>query len=190
MGAALLPLAIASTAFSAIGDIQKGIAGQNAANYNAEVARQNAIHAVEVGQVKAMNVGLRAAATGGRIKAAQAANNVNVNTGSAVAVQQGQREAGAVDQANTSNDALTQAYGYQAQSNLDKYQGKAAIAEGITGALGDIAGGASKWGGGLGDSSSTASPLGQSLQNSAGTGGGNFMGVDQLGPGGPDVGYS
>ncbi len=167
MGAALLPLAIASVAFSAIGELQKGIAGQNAANYNAEVARQNSIHAVNAGEARATDVGMKSAAEGGRIKATQAANNVNVNTGSAVKVREGQRMAGNVDQRRTTNDALVQAYGYQAQESLDKYQGKAAMAEGVTGALGAAAGGAAKISG-FGGAPSTASPLGLSLQSSAG----------------------
>lgn len=165
MGVALPFMAVASTLFSAAGQIQQGIAGQQAGNYNAEVARQNAVHAVAAGQVKATNVGLKSAAEGGRIKAAQAANGINVNTGSAVQVQSDQRRAGAVDQTNTNNDALVQAYGYKAQGELEKFKGKTAMTQGILGAAGTLAGGASKFGDAFG--SSTPSKLGQSLQDSA-----------------------
>lgn len=169
MGAALLPLMIASTAFSVIGSLQQGIAGKAAGDYNAEVARQNAIHAERAGQARAMNVGLKSAAEGGRIKAAQAANNVNVNTGSAVEVQKGQRMAGAADQTNTTNDALVQAYGYKAQEGIEKYKGNAAMAQGVVGALGAATGGAAKIAGGDFFGSSSGSSTGQALQSSAGS---------------------
>lgn len=152
--------------FSALGSIQQGEAAQNSANYNAEVARNNATHAVLAGQAQAMDVGLQSAATGGRIKASQAANGINVNSGSAVAVQKGQREAGEVNQANTVNNSLVTAYGYKAQAGLDVYQGKTAMIAGEIGAAGDIAGGIQQFAG-LGGGSSTASPTGQALQSSA-----------------------
>ncbi len=166
MGVALPFLAIASTVIGAVGQIQQGMAAKQAGDYNAEVARQNAIHAERAGQAKATDVGLRSAAEGGRIKAAQAANNIDVNTGSAVSVQSNQRAAGQVDQTNTNNDALVQAYGYKAQGELEKAKGQSAMVGGFLGAAGTLAGGASKWGGEVFGGSSP-SKLGASLQSTA-----------------------
>ncbi len=168
MGAALPFFAVASVALSALGQVTQGIAGKRAGDYNAVVARNNAVHAVRAGQAQATNVGLRSAAEGGRIKAGQAANNISVNDGSALKVQEGQRAAGAVDQTNTNNDALIKAYGYQAQGELERSKGNAAMTQGILGAAGTLAGGASKFGDVFG--SSTPSKLGQSLQDTAAAG--------------------
>lgn len=163
----------ASAGISALGSLTQGIAGQQAADYNATVARQNAAYAVQVGRVKAEDVGLKSAAEGGHIKAVQAANNIDVNSGSAVKVQASQRAAGRVDAINTMNDALVKAYGYNAQAALDKSQGQADLVGGIFGAAGDVAKGVANIAGAAGDSSdvqtmsSTASPMGAALQATA-----------------------
>lgn len=62
-----------------------------------------------------MSTPLSAAATGGQVKAAQAANNIDVNTGSAVAVQQGTRQAGYLNTETVMNNAELAAYGYRTQ---------------------------------------------------------------------------
>lgn len=110
-------------ATTAVGDVEGGIAQGNAAHYQAQVAKnnatienQNAEYAAEAGGAQGQMVGQRAAATGGRIKAGQAANGINVNTGSAEAVQEGARQAGQLDVLTTENNALLEAYGYKTQS--------------------------------------------------------------------------
>src|ERR1700687_617350 len=86
---------------SAVGTISAGMAQKNAMDYQAQVAannaiiaQQNATYAIEAGQSKAATQSLKEAETGGEIKAAMAANNVDVNTGSNKAVQVSQREVG------------------------------------------------------------------------------------------------
>ena len=59
---------------------------------------------------------MKSAAASGRLKAGQAANGVDVNSGSAVAVQSGQRKAGLLDTATVANNAELQAYGYRSQA--------------------------------------------------------------------------
>jgi hypothetical protein len=160
--------AAVAAGFTALSKVSEGIAAKNAGNYNAEVARQNAIHAVQAGRARVENVGLKNAAVGGHIKAVQAANNVDVNSGSAVDVQKSARMAGNVDVVNTMNDALIEAYGYNAKSTLDKYGAKTAEIGGYLGAAGAIAGAAGDiFGGGgatgVGNASSTSSSLGSAL---------------------------
>lgn len=59
---------------------------------------------------------MKNAATAGSIKAAQAANGVDVNSGSNADVQASQRELGELDTETTENNALLQAYGYSSQA--------------------------------------------------------------------------
>jgi len=85
------------------------------ATNNAIIAGYNATEAEQAGQTQAFVTGQQAAATGGRIKAAQAANGIDVNSGSAVKVQQGAREAGTLNQETVLSNAELQAYGYRTQ---------------------------------------------------------------------------
>lgn len=124
--AAVLPLILtaASTAVAAGGAIASGQASANAAKYNAQVARNNAVEAGQAGSAQAEEAGLKAAQNLGRIRAIEGANNIDPNSGSAVKVQEGAREAGTIGQQATENNALLQAYGYNAQSTLDTAQAK------------------------------------------------------------------
>ena len=85
-----LPLAAAGTAISAIGAIGQGASNAAQARYQAQVAannavtaQQNANYAIAAGQTEGTNAGLRERATGGRLTTELAANNLDVNTGSA-----------------------------------------------------------------------------------------------------------
>lgn len=137
---------------STVGDIEGGIAQGNAAHYQAAVAanneyvaKRNAGYASQVGQVRAADLGLHNAAVGGRIKAAQGASGIDVNTGSAVDVQAGQRQAGQLDVLTEENKAILQAYGYrtqassfEAQSALDEAEAQQAPIAGAYKGLGDL----------------------------------------------------
>lgn len=151
-------------ATSAVGAISQGEATGNEAKYqaqiatnNAQIAKQNAQYSAEAGSEQATIEGLKSANAGGRIKASQAANNVDVNSGSALKVQQGQRQAGYLDTLTAENNALLQAYGYKAtaasdtaQAALDTQESEEAPIAGDIGAAGSLLGNASslgfKWG--------------------------------------------
>jgi hypothetical protein len=105
------------------GQAFQATAAGEAAAYQAQVAANNAIIAgynasesEQGGNTQAYVAGQQAAATGGRIKAAQAANNIDVNSGSAVKVQQGARQAGTLNQETVLSNAELQAYGYRTTS--------------------------------------------------------------------------
>lgn len=119
-------LAIAGLAGGAVsggGALLGGLAQGNASSYQAAVARnnatianQNADYAEEAGQAQADATARKGAATGARIKTAQAANNIDVNTGSAKRVQAGQRETAQLDTETVLNNAALTAYGYRSQA--------------------------------------------------------------------------
>lgn len=124
-----------------IGSVVSGIGQYNAANYqsqvaanNAQIAAENAKRAVEAADIQATNQGLKNRGTLGAIKAAQAGNNIDVNSGSAAKVQQSQAELGQLDQLTIRNRGKVEQYGYegqqmayQAQSKLDQMQGQTAL---------------------------------------------------------------
>ena len=128
--AAIAPvLGLVGAGVSAVGSIEQGQAQSNAATYQAQVAQNNAIieqqnaqYAVEAGQAKAQATSLKGAATSGKLKTAQAANNIDVNSGSAVNVQQSQRETNELDPETVLNNAELQAYGYRSQAVNDTAQ--------------------------------------------------------------------
>lgn len=139
-------LAIGSAVFGAVGTLAEGQAQANAANYNAEVARMNAAHASAAGSQQATMESLKGAAIGGQLKAQQSANNVDVNTGSALKVQQGQREASELNAATTENNALLEAYGYKSQAALDSAEAQQAVEGSWFKAAGGLLGDASSLG--------------------------------------------
>ena len=166
---------------SAVSTVFGGIAQANAASYqaqvaenNAQIARQNATYALQAGTTKQQQAALRAAEEGGAVKTALAANNVDVNTGSAVDVEAGTRTKGAMNQSIIANDAELQAYGYRSQATGFEAQAgldRATAAEAPIGAVLSAGGGllsnyaavGPNWSGGLGSSLSpgqTTSPIG------------------------------
>lgn len=100
-----------------------GIAARNQANYRAAIAKnnetaalQNAARAEQAGNVQAEAQGRKGAARLGRIKAEQAASGLNVNQGTPVDVQAGQREMSQLDTETVLNNAQLHAYGYRTQA--------------------------------------------------------------------------
>jgi len=160
---------------SAAGTLSSAYSSANAANYQAAVASNNAItqrnnakYSEEAGRVQATSQGLKAAQAGARVKGAQAANGIDVNTGSAVDVQEAVREQGALDTDTVMHNANMKAYGYRVQADnsdaeavLDRGKADSAITGGYLGAAGSLLSSASsiggKWGGGGGGSGSSIS---------------------------------
>ena len=123
MAAALPIAALAGAGISALGTYEQGQASSNAASYQAAVAKNNAIiaernaaHAEQAGEAQATATSLKGAAIGGKIKGAQAANNIDVNSGSARDVQVSEREKSQLDTETVLNNAELQAYGYRSQA--------------------------------------------------------------------------
>jgi len=104
------------------GALSATAAGETAA-YQAQVARNNAIiagynatEAEQAGEQQAFATSMTGAQTGAKIKTSQAANNIDVNTGSAVKVQESEREVAQLNTETVINNANLQAYGYRNQA--------------------------------------------------------------------------
>lgn len=141
----------------AVGNLVEGFAGGQAADFqaqiarnNAEIARYNAQSATEVGNAQAFNSMLKTRAQVGYTKAAQAASGIDVNSGSAVDVQASERMLGMLDALTIRSNAARAAYGYQAEAGnkmaeakMFKKRGKMSRITGIMNASGTILEGAS-----------------------------------------------
>jgi hypothetical protein len=143
-------IAAAGLAVGAVSSVAGGIASSNAASYQGAVATnnsiiqgQNATAALQAGNNNAFDMSLANAGAAGKLKAGQAANGINVNSGTAVNVQASQRE---VQQQNVgtslANTART-AYGYrvgsmsdQAQAQLDSMNSENDLIGGVLGGVG------------------------------------------------------
>lgn len=97
------------------------------AENNATIARETGTRTVEAGEVGATIEGLKTAGLVGRIKANQGANNIDVNTGSAVGVRADAATAGKFSAETVLSNAQLQNWGYrnqaaqfQTQANLDR----------------------------------------------------------------------
>lgn len=125
---------IAGAGISAVGAISGGIASRNAANYQAQIAKnnaviaeQNAVRTEQAGIVSAENQSRKGAAKLASMKVAQAANGVDVNTGSAVDVQAGQRQTDQLDTETVLSNSNLHAYGYRTQR--DNFESEAKLDE-------------------------------------------------------------
>lgn len=114
---------------AAVSSIQSGNQGAASARYNAQVAannaetaKQNANFAGQEGDANAGIEQIKTRANVGSIKASQAANGIDVNTGSAVDVRSSAAEIGELNALNIRSNAARQAYGYQTQANSDVAQ--------------------------------------------------------------------
>lgn len=120
---------IAGAADQSSAAIAQGNAQREAAQYRAQVARNNAAAAegnaqyvLQAGRVEGYNQGMKNRAHLASVKAAQAASGVNVNTGSAVDVRATEAATGRFEQENIEHNAALKAYGYRRQAQEDRSQ--------------------------------------------------------------------
>ena len=123
MGPVLPILAVAGSVASAGASVYQGYAASANAQYqaqvarnNATIARQNADYAMKSGEQQAQMVQLRGASIAGGIKNAQGGSGVNVNSGSYSDVRQSQELTSTLDTATTINNAELKSYGYRTQA--------------------------------------------------------------------------
>jgi len=128
-GPAIPFLTVAAIGAQALGSIAQGKQQAASAKYNAAIqennatiARQNATFAGQEGAANAAIEQQKTRATVGAIKTAQAANNIDVNTGSAVDVRSSASELGELNAINIRSNAARSAYGYQTQASSDEAQ--------------------------------------------------------------------
>jgi hypothetical protein len=150
-------LAAVGTAATVAGAEQQASSQAQAAAYQAQVAANNqatanqmASQAVQRGEANATTQEMKTRATVGAITAAQAANNVDVNTGSALDVKTGAEETGQLDALTIRSNAAREAYGFKtegvnfaADAGLLEQKSQQAIEAGDIAAAGSLLGGAS-----------------------------------------------
>lgn len=124
-----IALGAIGAAVSTVGLVAQGESASKSANYSAQVARnnaviaeQNAAYSAQAGTVAATASSQRGAANLAKIKVAQAAGNIDVNSGSATAVRASQAETNKLDTETTAHNALLSAYGYRTQATSDTAQ--------------------------------------------------------------------
>lgn len=145
-----------SMAMTVVGGVVSGLGAQrqdqeqaNAANYNAAVARNAATFAQQQGEVQAQAKDRQTAALIGRQRAVYAAGNLDVNSGSPLDIQSDTAQIGRLDSLTIRNNAAREAYGYQANANLDTASAENYQTAGDTALLGSLIGAGtsvgSKW---------------------------------------------
>ncbi len=141
---------LAGTGLKVAGQLQGGAYQAQVARNNAKIATQNAEYERVVGQDRAAISSMKGAQKSGAVKAAQSANGVDVNSGSAVDVQAGEREADTLDTETILNDSELAAYGYTTQAKNFEGQADQEESSATFDALGTLASSAgqlaSKWG--------------------------------------------
>ena len=117
-----VPLLIGSTALSAVGAISQGNQLAAMANYqsqvaanNAKIAGQYAALATQTGEAQVYQEGLKQRQEQQAITAGIASGGINVNTGSAADVRESGRELGMLDVETVRQQAAIQAYGYKTE---------------------------------------------------------------------------
>lgn len=101
------------------------------AKNNAEIARMAGARVVQAGEVKADTTSLATAGKVSKIKANQAANGIDVNTGSAVDVRADATASGHADAETALSDAKLANWGYRTQAGTYEEQAGLDVAQGV-----------------------------------------------------------
>lgn len=140
-----------------IGSIKQGEAQKAQANYNASVAAANAqiaknkaAMAGAAGTAQTEQASLETRAKVGGIVAAQAAGNIDINSGSALDVRSSAKQLGELNALTVRSNAARTAYGYQTeaasetgQESLYRSEARNAMPAAELNAFGNVLGGAS-----------------------------------------------
>jgi len=120
---------LAGGVLSAFGGAKTGAAQQQMYNYraqvsriNADIDRQNAAWARQKGEQETVQYGLQAAQRMGKIRAAQGASGLDVNSGSNAKVQESQKAITRMDTSTIRSNAAKVAYDYETKATMDENQ--------------------------------------------------------------------
>lgn len=148
MGSLLVGATVAGAALSAYGSYQSGQAQKEAANYQAKMDRQRASMAEQQGFVEQSKADKQFAQQMGYARTAQAGSVLLESAGSSSAdYALSAASEHAAEKAMIAQNAGMQAWGYSAQSELTKYQGKMAAQAGLFNAGGSLLSGIGQAGG-------------------------------------------
>lgn len=148
---------IAAGVVDAGGAIYSAAAEQGAANAqkriartNAAISEANASRVMQLGEIEAARFGMKAKAQAGAIKTHQAAAGVDVNSGSAVDVQESHQALSMFDSMTIRSNAAREAYGFKVKAHdfrneaaMAKARANSAMISGSINALSSLLSGAS-----------------------------------------------
>lgn len=134
----------AGAAMSAYGSLQQGKAQAAAANYEAQVAQNNARLALENGAVQEQAQRQQMQGLIGQQRAAYAASGVALDSGSALGVIEGTARQGELDALTIRADARQQAQNFRSQATMGRFSARNAKTSGMLGAVGSLLGGATQ----------------------------------------------
>lgn len=117
-------------------EFQSGMMGQNA-NFKLRTADET----INAGNTSADWQRVRAGQAVGTQRSAQAANGIDVNSGSAAQLQDDTAMLGELDALTIQNNAAREAYGYRVQAKQDILNASQTVQNGKTAAKGSILGG-------------------------------------------------
>lgn len=160
IGAASLALGAISAGVGVVGAQASAKAQSENANYQAQVAKndqiiasQNAEFSIQAGQAKAADEALKNRQKQGAVLTGLAANGLDVNSGTPLAVEDTEKETGALGTQRVIDASSLQAYGYRSQGSnfgatagLDTAEASQATTAGNLAAAGGLIGGASSVG--------------------------------------------
>lgn len=139
-----IALAVAATAMTAIGQVRQGQAAKAAADYNAQVANNNAAVAEQQAQSQAMVQGRRASMQNGALLANMAANGVDATEGSPLDILSQSAANAEMDRQNIVYNGRVKAQSLRNQAQLDTFQGETAQTNGWMSAASTVLSGGSK----------------------------------------------
>ncbi len=129
VGGAGIGASVGGTILSVLGAKQTGEAQQQQFGYQAGMARvakqvalQNKDYALTTGETENRMYGMRAGNVMGKIKAAQGASGLDIGSGSAVKVREGQQLVTNMDEATIRANTARKAYGYDVEAAQDEAQ--------------------------------------------------------------------
>jgi hypothetical protein len=140
-------LLIAGAAMSAIGALSAASAQKNAADYNADVAKRNALIARQQASANEAAQRRDASRALGKMRAGYGASGVVGSEGTPLDVLEDSVATAELDALNIRYSGELEAMGYQDEARLQKMRGKAAMREGYFKAGSAILGGMSSYAG-------------------------------------------
>lgn len=138
-------MGVAGSLLSGVSSFEQGMFQAHLASYNEQLAAARQGQVLQAGQIAQSEQLMKTGKEVGAAKAAQAAGNIDIGTGSASAVQAGIEAAGKYDAATLRYNMASQVYGEGQQRLTDRLQATADKTGAWAGLLGGIMGAGSSF---------------------------------------------
>lgn len=137
-------IAIGGSLLQAKGQTEDAAFQSNLMNQNAAFKNDTANETINAGDTTADWQRVKAGQAIGTQRSVQAANGIDVNSGSSALIQDDTAMLGELDALTIQNNAAREAYGLRVQADQDRSNAKQTVKNGKTAAMGSILGGAGK----------------------------------------------